>query len=444
MLLKKTQCSETINLSSFQDEDAMKKNISRSDFIKSVGLVGGASMLAASMFAACKSTETGTQTVKEAAASPLPAESGLNLDLSFRVYVGTYTENTTPAGEKSEGIYVYRMELKDGGLTPLSVMRGIVNPSFLAIHPSKQFLYSVNEVGQINDQPGGGVSAFSISPQAGELSFLNQQLSRGADPCYVSIDATGKVALVANYSGGSLSMFPIDPDGKLQPAVEFIQHYGSGTDPVRQAAPHVHSVVLSPDNRFALVADLGLDKVKVYQVNIKEGKLVPQTNSEVQVKAGSGPRHLEFHPNGRFVYLINELNSSLIAFDYEPVDAMLREIQTVPTLPGGFQGTNITADVHVAPSGKFVYGSNRGHDSIVIYAINEENGQLTYVSHEPTQGEFPRNFAIDPTGTYMFVANQNSGTIVTFRIDSHTGKLSPTGQVTKVPSPVCIKIIKEN
>ena len=386
----------------------MKNSISRSDFIKNVGLIGGAS-----------------------------------IDLSFRVYVGTYTENAGPAGEKSEGIYVYRMDLKDGGLTPLSVMKGVVNPSFLAIHPNQRFLYSVNEVGQTNDQPGGGVSAFSINPQAGELSFLNQQLSRGADPCYVSVDATGKVALVANYSSGSLSMFPLDPDGKLQPAVAFIQHNGSGPDPIRQAGPHVHSIVLSPDNRFALVADLGLDKVKVYQVNIREGKLVPQTHSEVQVEAGSGPRHLEFHPNGRFVYLINELNSSLIAFNYEPVNAMLREIQTASTLPNEFQGNNMTADVHVVPSGKFVYGSNRGHDSIVIYAIDEENGQLTYVGHELTQGEFPRNFVIDPTGTYMFVANQNSGTIVTFRIDSQTGKISPTGQVTKVPSPVCIKIIKE-
>jgi 6-phosphogluconolactonase len=251
------------------------------------------------------------------------------------------------------------------------------------------------------------------------------------------------MVLVANYTGGNLSMIPVDPDGKLRPAVEVVQHDGSGPDPLRQAGPHVHSVVLSPDNRFAIVADLGLDKVMVYQVNLREGKLILQTNSGIKVKAGSGPRHLEVHPNGRSVYLINELNSSITAFDYNPVDGMLREIQTVPTLPEGFSGANLPADLHVSPSGKFVYGSNRLHDSIVIYEVNEENGHLTYIGHEPTKGKYPRNFAIEPTGTYMFVANQNSGTIVTFRIDSQTGKLFPTEQVTKVPNPVCIKIIKE-
>jgi 6-phosphogluconolactonase len=434
----KAQYGSNINFSFFQKESGMEKILGRREFIGIAGLAGGAGMLAA-----CGSADTATRAVKEVAATPVPVVSELNKGLSFLVFVGTYTENASPAGEKSEGIYVYRMEPKEGALTLLQVMRGIVNPSFLAIHPNGRFLYAVNEVGQFDSQPGGGVSAFSIGSQAGELGLLNQQLSRGADPCYVSVDATGKVVLVANYSGGSLSMLPVDPDGKLLPASDVDQHYGSGQDPLRQEGPHVHSVIPSPDNRFAIVADLGLDQVMVYQLDLGEEKLVLQTNLMVQAKAGSGPRHLEFHPNGRFVYLINELDSTLTAFDYNPGDGMLREIQTVPTLPDGFRGDNITADVHVSPSGKFVYGSNRGHDSIVIYAVDGDSGRLTYIGHEPTGGNYPRNFAIDPTGTYMLVANQNSGSIVPFWMDKQTGKLSPTGKVTQVPTPVCIKFLQE-
>lgn len=356
------------------------------------------------------------------------------------VFVGTYTETIDSEIEKSGGIYVYRMEADDGTLSLLHKTQGIINPSFLALHPHGNFLYAVNETVEFDGHPGGGVSAFSIHPQTGALTLLNQQLSHGADPCHISVEAAGKAVLVANYSGGSLSLLPIDLDGSLLPAAEVIQHSGSGFDPQRQEGPHVHSVNLDPGNRFVIIADLGLDKLMPYQLNVAEGRLVPEPSLEVKVPPGAGPRHLDFHPNGRFAYLINELNSTLIAYAYEPQAGRLRELQTVPTLPEGFQGTNWPADIHVAPSGRFLYGTNRLHDSLVIFAVNQEDGRLTYVGHEPTGGQTPRNFVIDPSGSFLLAANQKSGTIVTFRIDDQTGKLNPTGQIIKVPSPVCIKI----
>jgi 6-phosphogluconolactonase len=360
----------------------------------------------------------------------------------YLVFVGTYTEGTSPGVEKSGGIYVYRMDAEDGTFSLLHATQGIVNPSFLALHPNRRFLYAVNETVQFDGHPGGGVSAFSIHPQTGALTLLNQQLSQGADPCHISVEAAGKFVLVANYSGGSLSLLPIEADGRLRPAVEVIQHTGSGIDPHRQEGPHVHSVNLDPDNQFLITADLGLDKLVLYRLELAEGKLLHQPDLEVNVQSGAGPRHLDFHPSGRFVYLINELNSTLIAYTYNPGQGRLSEIQTVPTLPQGFQGANWPADIHVAPSGRFVYGSNRLHDSLVIFAVDQASGRLTYVGHTSTGGQTPRNFAIDPSGKFLLAANQNSGTIVVFRIDEQTGRLSPTGQILAVPSPVCIKFLE--
>jgi 6-phosphogluconolactonase len=357
------------------------------------------------------------------------------------VFVGTYTENTGSVKEKSGGIYVYQMNPADGALSLVYKTKGVINPSFLALHPCGRFLYAVNEVGQLDGQPGGGVSAFSVNPRSGELALLNQQLSRGADPCHLSVDATGTVVLAANYSGGNLTILPIDPVGRLCPASQVIQHLGSSLDPLRQEGPHVHSVTLDPANRFAIVADLGLDKLMLYRLDLAEKGLIPHGHPEVKVQAGAGPRHLDFHPSGRFIYLINELDSTLTAFAYDPDEGVLREIQAISTLPEGFHGTNWPADVHVSPSGKFVYGSNRLHDSIVIFAVDEESGCLTFVGHEPTGGKYPRNFAIDPAGTFLLAANQHSGTLVTFRMDAQTGKLTPTGQVVQVPTPVCVKIV---
>jgi 6-phosphogluconolactonase len=254
------------------------------------------------------------------------------------------------------------------------------------------------------------------------------------------VDREGKFVLVAHYAGGCVSVLPIREDGRLGEPTDIIRHQGSGVNPQRREAPHPHSVNLDAANRFLFVPDLGLDKIMIYRVDATQGKLKPNDEPWARVKAGAGPRHFDFHPNGKYAYVINELDSTFTAFAYDNERGRLREIETVSTLPEGFTGTNTCADVHVAPSGKFLYGSNRGHDSIATFAINEDTGKLTYVAHEPTQGKTPRNFAIDPTGNFLLAANQNSDTIVTFRIDRTTGKLSPTGDVTRVPMPVCLKM----
>ena len=351
------------------------------------------------------------------------------------VYIGTYTSG------KSEGIYVYRLEQSSGTLSFASKATGVDNPSFLAIHPQQHYLYAVNEIGEFAGKPSGAVSAFSIEEKTGELTYLNQQPSHGTSPCHLSVDKTGQFVLVANYGGGSVCVLPIQDDGQLGEATDFIQHQGSSVNPQRQESPHAHSITQDAANRCAFAADLGLDKIMIYQLDLTQGKLKPNDEPWVQVKGGAGPRHFDFHPNGKYAYLINELDNTLIAFTYDETRGTLREIQTVPTLPDDFEGTSHTADVHVSPSGKFVYGSNRGHDSIVIFAIDEDTGKLTYVGHELTQGKSPRNFAIDPTGTFLLAANHSTDTIVTFRIDQQTGRLMPTGHVTEVPTPVCLKII---
>jgi 6-phosphogluconolactonase len=246
--------------------------------------------------------------------------------------------------------------------------------------------------------------------------------------------------LVANYGGGSVAVLPIQEDGQLGAATDVVQHVGSSIHPTRQQEPHAHSITLDPTNRYALACDLGLDQVLIYRFDSAAGKLAPNDPPGAPLRPGAGPRHLAFHPSGRYVYVINELDSTLTVFAWDETRGTLREIHTMPTLPEDFAGKNTCADLHVAPSGRFVYGSNRGHDSIVIFAINAQTGELSYVGHESTRGQTPRNFAIDPTGTFLLAANQRSDTIVSFRINQETGKLTPTGQVTRVPTPVCIKV----
>jgi len=352
------------------------------------------------------------------------------------VYVGTYTRG------RSEGIYVYRMDPSSGALEFASKATGLNNPSFLAIDPTQRYLYSVNEVSKFADKPTGAVSAFSIDPKSGELTYLNTKSSRGTGPCYVSVDKTGRYVLVANYSGGSVCVLPIQDDGKLGDATDFVQHHGSSVNPRRQEGPHAHSIVVGPANRYVFAADLGLDKIMIYRFDSTHGKLEPNDVPWAKVKDSAGPRHFDFHPNGRYAYLINELDNMLIAFVYDETHGALRELQTVPALPEDFAGRSYCADVHVHQSGRFVYGSNRGHDSIVIYRIDESTGKMTYVDHEPTQGKNPRNFAIDPTGTFLLAANQDSDNIVTFSIDKHTGTLTSTAHVAEVPTPVCLKMIR--
>ena len=352
------------------------------------------------------------------------------------VYVGTYMHKGT-----SEGIYIYRLDMATGALILVGIAGGVQNPSFLALDPQHRYLYAVNETMTFDGQPGGGVSAFAVDPQSGALTYINSQLTHGGAPCYVSVEQTGRFVYVANYMGGNAAAFPVRADGGLDPASSVVQHTGSGVNLRRQEGPHAHSITLDPTNRFAFVADLGIDKVMVYCLDLEGGTLPPHAPPWVEVEAGAGPRHMAFHPNGHYAYLITEMGNTIIAFAYDAALGTLTALHTVPALPEDFPGRSTCADIHVAPSGKFLYGSNRGHDSIAIYAIDAETGLLTYVDRAPTLGKTPRNFAIDPSGTYLFAAHQDSDSIVTFRIDLETGKLTPTGQVMEVPMPVCVRIL---
>ena len=351
------------------------------------------------------------------------------------VYVGTYTS------KGSEGIYIYRMDPESADLELVGKATNIENPSFLAIDPKKRYLYAVNEVHSFAGRKSGAVSAFSIDQETGKLTFLNSKPSLGTSPCYVSVDKNGKYVFVANYSSGNIAVLPIMDDGSLGDATDFVQHEGSSVNPKRQEGPHAHSILIDPSNRYVYAADLGLDKIMIYKFDSERGKLTPNDQPWVKTKPGAGPRHFTFHPNGKFAYVINELDSTIVAYAYDVNRGTLKEIQTVSTLPEGFEGINYPADIHVAPSGKFLYGSNRGHDSIVIYRIDEETGKLSCIGHESTRGQFPRNFAIDPSGNFLFAANQNTDNIVVFRVDQQTGLLEPTGHVTQVSMPVCIKIV---
>lgn len=350
------------------------------------------------------------------------------------VYVGTYTSG------KSEGIYVYRMNSGTGELQRRESIKA-VNPSFLTINEDRTYLYAVNEVTEFGGKSSGAVSAFSIDSTTGSLRFLNQQPSMGADPCHVIVDRARRFAIVANYTGGNVSVLPIQRDGSLGPANDVIQHHGSSVNKEHQKGPHAHCVILDSSNRFALASDLGLDKVMIYRFDARAGTLKPGKEPWAQLEPGAGPRHLAFHPNGKYLYVINELNSTLTAFAYDPHNGTLRSLQTVSTLPKDFSGHNDCADVHVSPSGKFLYGSNRGHNSIVVFAVNGNTGKLEYLEHASTQGKTPRNFTIDPTGRFLLAANQDSNTIVTLQIDPLTGRLKATGHVAEVPSPVCLKFL---
>jgi 6-phosphogluconolactonase len=347
------------------------------------------------------------------------------------LYVGTYTSG------KSQGIYVYRMDRTRGELKGFSSIHS-VNPSFLAIDRKRRYLYAVNEVNEFDGKPGGAVSAFEINSTNGTLRLLNQQPSLGADPCHLTVDRKRKNLLVANYTGGSVAVLPIQRDGRLGAARDLKQHEGSGIKE-QQKGPHAHCVILDRSERYAMVADLGIDKVMIYDFNRTTGKLVAANQPWATLKPGAGPRHLSLHPDGEYAYVINELDSTVTVFKYDGDEGTLSEVDSVSTLPAGFSGTSYCADVHVSPSGKFLYGSNRGHDSIVTFAIDERTGKLSQLDHTSTEGKWPRNFVIDPTGSFLLVANQRTDNVVTFRIDARTGRLSPTGYVAEIPAPVCLK-----
>ena len=351
------------------------------------------------------------------------------------VYVGTYS------GKEQNGIHVFTMDPASGILHPVDAVSGFENPAFLAIHPNSGFLYAVGETDNTDRQKSGAVNAFRIESETGKLSFLNQQLSGGPGPCHLNVDASGCCVVVANYSAGSVSLLPIRDNGELDAPTSTVEHQGSSIHPTRQSKPHAHSITPDPTNRYAFVPDLGLDQILTYRIDVDSLRLVPHTVPHTPVDPGSGPRHLDFHPTGRYVYVINELGNTVMVFTYDSDRGLLEHIQTVPSLPDGYHGTSHTADIHVSPSGRFVYGSNRGHDSIVIYAADQDTGMLTLIGHKPTQGKIPRNFAIDPTGLYLLAANQDSDNIVAFRIDKQAGTLIPTGYTTAVQKPVCVKFL---
>jgi 6-phosphogluconolactonase len=351
----------------------------------------------------------------------------------LHVYFGTYTGGKNP----SKGIYHSMLDSETRKLSNPVLAAEATNPSFLEIHPNKKFLYAVSEVGG-----SGGVSAYAINRKTGNLKFLNKQPSGGAGPCHISIDHSGKNVLVANYGSGSASVIPIKSDGKLGEPTGFVQHVGSSVNPRRQKGPHAHSINASPDNRFAFVADLGTDKVMIYKLDTKKGTIVKNNPPYAKVKPGAGPRHFSFHPNGKYAYVINELDCTITAFAYEPASGALNDIQTITTLPKDFNGSNTCAEVRVHPNGKFLYGSNRGHDSIAVYRIDVAKGTLTFVEHETADITTPRNFNIDPTGKFCLVANQGSNSVVVFRIDQKTGALEPAGHKVSIGRPVCVRFLE--
>lgn len=347
----------------------------------------------------------------------------------YLVYFGTYS------GEKSKGIYVSHFDASSGKLEPLAVAAESPNPSFVAPHPNGRFLYAVNE------QREGSVSAYSIDRKTGTLTFLNKVSSHGSGPCYARVDKTGKAVLIANYNSGTFAVLPIEPDGKLREASAVIQDQGKGSNPQRQNGPHAHSLNPSPDDRFAIGADLGLDKLFVFRFDAAQGTLTPNTPPFAELKPGSGPRHFTFHPNGKFAYVTNEMASTVVAFSWNASAGELHQLQTISTLPSDFKDENTTAEVQLHPSGKFLYDSNRGADSIAVFKIDPRKGTLTAVDHTSTQGNVPRGFGIDPTGSFFIVGNQKTDNIVVFRIDKSTGKLTPTGQTLEVGAPVCVKFV---
>jgi 6-phosphogluconolactonase len=361
---------------------------------------------------------------------------------NYLVYVGTYTME---AGSPSKGIYAYRFNSDTGELVPIGLAAETTNPSFLAVHPNHRFLYAVNETGNYQGQKSGAVSAFAIDRATGKLTLLNEVASKGADPCYITVDKTGKYVLVANYTGGSVAVFPVLEDGRLGEASAFIQHTGHGSDPERQEGPHAHSIDLSFDERFAIVDDLGLDETLVYKFDSAKGSLAlndpPIYTTLAKADPGAGPRHFVFNPNGKFAYVVNEIQSTVSAFSYDSSAGALRPLQTISTYPKDFTGHNDDAEIQVHPSGKFLYASNRGHDSIAVFAIDPVKGTLTLIEYASTKGQTPRSFEIAPGGSLLFAANEKSNNIVVFSIDQKTGRLTPTGKVLDVAEPVCVKFV---
>lgn len=363
-----------------------------------------------------------------------------NLPESITVYIGTYTQRESFVDGKADGIYVCQLDTASGALTYRATVPGVVNPSFLAIDARKRYLYAVNEISSAHGT-NGTVSAFAIDPVTTELNYLNEQSTHGLAPCHLSLDSTGSFVMVANYESGNLCVLPIEQDGRLGAATDVAQHHGSGPNAERQEGPHAHMVLSSLDGGTVYAVDLGIDKILGYKLDVQRGKLVRLDPPWMQLAPGTGPRHLAFHPSGRFAYVISELQSIVVVLHVNAEHGRLTQVQIISTLPSGFVEENFCAEIEVAPSGRFVYASNRGHDSIAVYGVNQATGELTLVGHQPTLGHGPRHFAIDPSEKFLFAANQDSDTVVTFRIDQDHGLLAATGHVADVPTPVCVRLL---
>jgi len=355
---------------------------------------------------------------------------------SYLVFVGTYS------GPRSEGIYSYRYDADTGLVEELGLAAPTRSPSFLALHPNGRFLYAVNESGRPDGRKEGAITAFAIDTARGRLRELNHVPSVGAGPCHLNVDPSGSQVLAANYGGGSVVSVALEPDGRLGRQTAFHQHVGSSVNASRQKEPHAHSVNLAPGARFAYVADLGLDRVLVYPFDAARGLSGPAREDSPRLAPGSGPRHLAVHPSGRHAYVINEMLSTLTVFRVGSGGGRLEEVQTVGTLPSGFSGGSSTAEVVVHPSGRFVYGSNRGHDSLAVFAADPATGRLTPQGHVATGGKTPRNVCIDPTGKTLWAANQGTDNIVVFKVDAETGGLQRTGQELRVGMPVCVRFLR--
>jgi len=347
-----------------------------------------------------------------------------------KLYVGTFT------GGESEGIYLCNFDAETGKLKPGMTFKGIDNPNFLKISPDKKYLYAATRPPAIIEKSGGYINAYKIN-QKGELQFLNKQVSHGSDPCHVDISADGKFVAIATYGGGSVSLFPVNSDGKLLPASSTINFTGSGPNKNRQNEPHAHSIKFSPAGNQVFSADLGTDQLNIFR--LEHQKLVPANQKFVKTDPGAGPRHFDFHPNGNIIYVINELNSTITVFQNEN-DAW-KKVQSVSTIPPGFSEDNYCADIHVSSNGKFLYGSNRGHNSISVFKIDAESKKLELITIVPSEGKWPRNFTLTKNGKYMLVANQNSNNIAVFRINHETGIPVFTGNELKIPAPVCLEFL---
>ncbi len=361
---------------------------------------------------------------------------------SVTTYIGTYTRRESFVDGKAEGIYIYRLNSATGELTYADTVAGpgTVNPSFLVLGPDNRFLYAVNEL-YSSESSHGDLSAFAVDPETKSLRYLNQQSTHGLAPCFAAVDPEGRYCLVANYETGNLCVLPVQSDGSLGEATDLVQFSGHGPNTARQEGPHAHMVVPSPNNRFIHAIDLGADRIMTFRLDMERGALTPADPPWAELPPGTGPRHLAFHPLRSFVYVISELHSTITVFQYDEQLGTFASTQIISTVPDSYTGDNLGAEIQVAPNGRFVYASNRGDDSIVVFAVDQETGHLSFVERESSQGIGPRTFVIDPTGTLLLVANQDSDTVVTFWIDQASGTLKSTGHVASVPTPVCLQLV---